>query len=66
MFYSKDLLSKKGPLGTVWVAAFCGEAALSRSQVARTDIVASVGNHSMSTPAMREQFPIFRWSFRVV
>ncbi|RCV34253.1 hypothetical protein SETIT_7G146400v2 [Setaria italica] len=42
MFYSKDLLSKKGPLGTVWVAAFCGEAALNRDQVARTDIVASV------------------------
>ncbi|OEL30918.1 hypothetical protein BAE44_0008066 [Dichanthelium oligosanthes] len=56
MFYSKALLSMKGPLGTVWVAAFCGEAALSRDQVARTDIVASVdkilsdihGPHSIS------------------
>ncbi|PUZ47748.1 hypothetical protein GQ55_7G191000 [Panicum hallii var. hallii] len=42
MSHSKALLSKKGPLGTVWVAAFCGEAALTRDQVARTDIVASV------------------------
>ncbi|XP_062226005.1 sister chromatid cohesion 1 protein 2-like [Phragmites australis] len=42
MFYSKVLLTKKGALGTVWVAAVCGEAALSREQVARTDIVASV------------------------
>jgi len=57
MFYSKALLSKKGPLGTVWVTAFCAEAALTRDQVARTDIVASVGNDSVSTPAMREQSP---------
>ncbi|KAF8703532.1 hypothetical protein HU200_032345 [Digitaria exilis] len=42
MSYSKALLSKKGALHTVWVAAFCVEAALSRDQVARTDIVASV------------------------
>ncbi|KAJ1271634.1 hypothetical protein BS78_06G142100 [Paspalum vaginatum] len=43
MFYSKALLSSKGALGTVWVAAVCGEAALSRHQVESTDIVASVG-----------------------
>ena len=65
MFYSKALLSKKGPLGTVWAAAFCRnrKAALTRDQVARTDIVASVGNDSASTPAMREQSPSFHWIF---
>ncbi|CAN6276117.1 unnamed protein product [Urochloa humidicola] len=39
---SQALLSKKGPLGMVWVAAFCRDSALTRDQVARTDIIASV------------------------
>ncbi|CAO2035557.1 unnamed protein product [Urochloa humidicola] len=39
---SQALLSKKGPLRPVWVAAFCRESALTRDQVARTDIIASV------------------------
>lgn len=42
MFYSKKMLSKKGPLGTVWVAGVCGVAALTRDQVLRTNVVASV------------------------
>ncbi|XP_062183578.1 sister chromatid cohesion 1 protein 2-like [Phragmites australis] len=42
MSYSKGLLFTKGALGTVWVAAVRGEAALSREQVACMDIVASV------------------------
>ncbi|WVZ86199.1 hypothetical protein U9M48_033023 [Paspalum notatum var. saurae] len=40
---SKALLTSKGKLGTVWVAAVRGEAALSLRQVESTDIVASVG-----------------------
>jgi hypothetical protein len=43
MFYSKKMMSKKGPLGTVWVAGVCGVAALTRDQVLRTNVVASVG-----------------------
>ncbi|CAL5068593.1 unnamed protein product [Urochloa decumbens] len=42
MSESQALLWKKGPLRTVWVAAFCRESALSRDHVARTDIIASV------------------------
>ncbi|KAM0926216.1 hypothetical protein ACQ4PT_003726 [Festuca glaucescens] len=42
MFYSKKMLSKKGPLGTVWVAGVCGVAALTRDQVLRTNVAASV------------------------
>lgn len=43
MSCSKVLLSKKGVLGTVWVAAVSGVAALSRDQVVRTNVVACVG-----------------------
>ncbi|EEC77520.1 hypothetical protein OsI_16399 [Oryza sativa Indica Group] len=42
MSCSKVLLSKKGVLGTVWVAAVSGVAALSRDQVVRTNVVACV------------------------
>ncbi|KAF0891740.1 hypothetical protein E2562_010940 [Oryza meyeriana var. granulata] len=44
MSCSKALLSKKGVLGAVWVAAVSGVAALSRDQVVRTNIVACVDN----------------------
>ncbi|KAF7840446.1 sister chromatid cohesion 1 protein 2 [Senna tora] len=41
MFYSKCLISRKGPLGTIWVAAFYFNK-LKRSQVNGTDIFFSV------------------------
>ncbi|KAK3142232.1 hypothetical protein QOZ80_4BG0343940 [Eleusine coracana subsp. coracana] len=42
MSCSNRLLNKKGPLATVWVAALRCTEALTRDQVASTDIVASV------------------------
>ncbi|XP_040379255.1 sister chromatid cohesion 1 protein 2 isoform X2 [Oryza brachyantha] len=42
MSCSKALLSKKGVLGPVWVAAVSGVAALSRDQVVRTNIFACI------------------------
>jgi hypothetical protein len=59
MVHSNALLWKKGPVHTVWKASFCKESELSRDKVAGTDIVASVGNDSVSTPAMREKPPFF-------
>lgn len=41
MFYSQMLLSKKGPLGTVWFAAHCFKR-LKKDQVKQTDICSSV------------------------
>ncbi|KAB2614074.1 sister chromatid cohesion 1 protein 2-like [Pyrus ussuriensis x Pyrus communis] len=41
MFYSQRLLSRKGPLGGIWVAAYSFKK-LKRSQVNQTDISASV------------------------
>lgn len=67
MFYSKALLSKKGALGTVWVAAFCREAALSRDQVARTDIIAAVGKGFDVNSCNARAIPPFVYRiFRVV
>lgn len=42
MFYSQLLLSKKGPLGTIWIAAHCHKR-LKKEQVQQTDIASSVG-----------------------
>ncbi|CAL9100003.1 unnamed protein product [Musa textilis] len=41
MFYSHSLLSRNGPLGTIWVAAHCFKK-LKREQIAHTDISSSV------------------------
>ncbi|KAE9466407.1 hypothetical protein C3L33_01688, partial [Rhododendron williamsianum] len=41
MFYSQCLLSKKGTLGTIWVAAHCLKR-VKKDQVAQTDISSSV------------------------
>uniref|UniRef100_A0A0E0DFG5 Rad21/Rec8-like protein N-terminal domain-containing protein n=1 Tax=Oryza meridionalis TaxID=40149 RepID=A0A0E0DFG5_9ORYZ len=49
MSCSKVLLSKKGVLGTVWVAAVSGVAALSRDQVVRTNVVACVGGRQWNS-----------------
>lgn len=42
MFYSQFILAKKGPLGTIWIAAHL-ERKLRKNQVADTDIGVSVG-----------------------
>ncbi|CAL0303266.1 unnamed protein product [Lupinus luteus] len=42
MFYSQFILAKKGPLGTIWIAAHL-ERKLRKNQVADTDIGISVG-----------------------
>lgn len=42
MFYSQFILAKKGPLGTIWIAAHL-ERKLKKNQVADTDIGDSVG-----------------------
>ncbi|XP_020592518.1 sister chromatid cohesion 1 protein 2-like [Phalaenopsis equestris] len=41
MFYSLSLLSRKGPLGTIWIAAYCFKK-LKRGQIASTDISSTV------------------------
>lgn len=47
MFYSQFILAKKGPLGTIWIAAHL-ERKLRKNQVADTDIGVSVGKFSLS------------------
>ena len=42
MFYSTQILARKGPLGTVWIAAHL-ERRLKRHQVFETSITVSVG-----------------------
>ena len=42
MFYSQFILAKKGPLGTIWIAAHL-ERKLRKNQVADTDIGISIG-----------------------
>jgi len=42
MFYSHCLLSRKGPLGSIWVAAYYFKK-LKKAQVTSTDISSSVG-----------------------
>ncbi|KAJ8566916.1 hypothetical protein K7X08_019124 [Anisodus acutangulus] len=41
MFYSQLLLSKKGPLGTIWIAAHCHKR-LNKEQIQQTNITSSV------------------------
>ena len=44
MFYSTNILQKKGPLGTIWIAAHHDVAKkLTKLQVLNTDIVESAG-----------------------
>ena len=42
MFYSTQILAKKGPLGTIWIAAHL-DRRLKRSQVFEANIASSVG-----------------------
>ncbi|CAN6974875.1 unnamed protein product [Brassica oleracea var. botrytis] len=48
MFYSQFILAKKGPLGTIWIAAHL-ERKLRKNQVADTDIGVSVGESAPIT-----------------
>ncbi len=44
MFYSTNILQKKGPLGTIWIAAHHDVAKkLTKLQILNTDIVESAG-----------------------
>ena len=58
MFYSAQILAKKGPLGTVWIAAHIDKK-LKRHQIFETSIPTSVGAASASTAlrAVSCQFP---------
>lgn len=47
MFYSQLILAKKGPLGTIWIAAHL-ERKLRKNQVTETNISVSVGTYSCS------------------
>jgi cohesin complex subunit SCC1 len=51
MFYSHFILAKKGPLGTIWIAAHL-EAKLRKHQIADTNITTSVGMFSFSLPSL--------------
>ena len=42
MFYSTQILTRKGPLGTIWVAAHLDKK-LKRTQIFETNIDVSVG-----------------------
>ena len=63
MFYSQFILAKKGPLGTIWIAAHL-ERKLRKNQVADTDIGVSVGESAPITfvhirSKMLIHFPLF-------
>ena len=51
MFYSTQILAKKGPLGTIWIAAHL-DRRLKRHQVFETNIAFSVGNNQGHRPAL--------------
>ena len=44
MFFSEVILSKRGPLAKIWLAAHW-EKKLSKKEVAQTDIESSIGKH---------------------
>ena len=46
MFYSVQILNKKGPLGVIWIAAHL-DRRLKRSQVNDTSIPSSVGEYAL-------------------
>ena len=43
MFYADSILSKRGPLGQVWLPAHWDFKRLSKTEINRTDIMAAVG-----------------------
>jgi cohesin complex subunit SCC1 len=48
MFYSEYILSKRGPLGQVWLAAHWDHRKLNKADVNRADIRVCVGPHACS------------------
>ena len=42
MFYNDSILTKKGPLANIWIAANWGDKRLTRNQVTHTDIPNSI------------------------
>lgn len=50
MFYSQYILAKRGPLGTIWIAAHL-DRKLRKNQIAETDIVSSVSTYRIRTGA---------------
>jgi len=52
MFYSQYILAKRGPLGTIWIAAHL-DRKLRKNQIAETDIVSSVSTYRFRTRAGR-------------
>ena len=65
MFYSQFLLSRKGPLGVIWIAAHL-EGKLRKKHITDTDIAESVGKyftlfiHLELTVHCSD--PLFQWS----
>ena len=55
MFYSDNVLSRKGPLANLWLAAHY-EKKLSKLQITSTDIPASI-RHLIETPTAEAEFP---------
>jgi hypothetical protein len=50
MFYSQFLLTKQGPLGTIWLAAHGNANKLRKTQVVDTDLAESCGAPASSLP----------------
>lgn len=58
MFYSTQILAKKGPLGIVWLAAHMDNR-LKRNNVFETNITSSVGETSSPDAASKTPSPSF-------
>ena len=56
MFYSTQILSKRGALGTIWIASHM-EKRLKRNQIFETSISASVGERRPPPAARRRRRP---------
>jgi len=59
MFFASSLLTKKGPLGKVWLAAHWDKK-LTKMQVFQTDITKSVGTYLPLPPSLPSFPPSFR------
>lgn len=67
MFYSQFILAKKGPLGTIWIAAHL-ERKLRKNQVTETNISVSVGKfyHHIYLPRGRSILCIPRVNRQII
>jgi len=57
MFFASSLLTKKGPLGKVWLAAHWDKK-LTKMQVFQTDITKSVGTYPSLPPSVPPALPL--------